>query len=93
MLRIAIVDGKVVAETAFWPEPGVEIKRKVEYLKVTPDGLEFGNMNGMRPMGMIVNEGKRSGDVLEGTSGFRGIRLQLPGGFTPPPIYFRLVKQ
>jgi predicted alpha/beta superfamily hydrolase len=93
LLRIAVVDGKVVAENAFWPEPGVEIKRNVEYLKVTAHGLEFGNMNGMRPMGMIVNEGKRNGNVLEGTSGFRGIRLPLPDGFMPPPIYFRLVKQ
>ena len=92
-LSIRVVNGQVIAELSHEPEPGVVLKRTIEYLKVTSDGLEFGNMNGMRPMGMIVNSGKRTGNVLEGTSGFRGIRLPLPDGHMPPPIYFRLEKQ
>jgi hypothetical protein len=40
----------------------------------------FGHMNGMRPMGMIVFEGRRNGDVLEGDHQFRGIVLPLPDG-------------
>jgi hypothetical protein len=92
-LRIRVVGGKVTAQSFFSPEPGVEMTQPIEYLKVTKDGLEFGHMNGMRPMGMIVSTGKRTGNVLQGTSGFRGIRLPLPGGRTPPTIYFEMTKQ
>ena len=92
-LRIRVVNGKVEVTNTTRPAPDVEMDHKVEYLKVTADGLEYGNMNGMRPMGMIVNAGKRSGNVLEGTSGFRGIVLPLPGGMMPPTIYFRLEKR
>lgn len=58
---------------------------------VVDGGLHFGSMNGMRPMAMVVSEGKLTGNVLEGRLWFRGVRL-------PPPmpngeIAFRLVKQ
>jgi predicted alpha/beta superfamily hydrolase len=92
-LRIRVVDGKVIARSLDWPEPGVELERAVEYLNVTPDRLEFGYMNGMRPMGMIINTGKRNGNTLTGLSNFRGIRMPLPDGHMPPPIHFELTKQ
>ena len=92
-LRIRAVDGAVVAETAYPIDDGEELVMPLEYLKVIPGGLEFGHMNGMRPMGMIVFEGRREGDVLEGDQGFRGIVLPLPDGHMPPTIHFRLVKQ
>lgn len=92
-LRIRVVDGKVLAESFFSPEPGVEQAQAIEYLRITQDGLEFGHMNGMRPMGMIVYSGKRTGNVLSGTMGFRGIVLPLPGGHMPPPIHFELTKR
>ena len=87
-LRIRTEGSRVIAETEGWGPPGTF--RPVDYLKVLPDGLEFGNMNGMRPMGMLVNSGKRSGDVLEGEGQFRGIVLPLPDGHMPPVTRFRL---
>lgn len=94
-LRIAVVDGKVVAEIIHGPmEPGgPEDILPADYLKVVPGGLHVGLMNGMRPRGLIVTEGRLSGDVLEGFQRFRGIRLPLPNGFMPPDIHFRLVRQ
>jgi S-formylglutathione hydrolase FrmB len=91
-LRIRVVDGRVRAET---DSPyGPEIRtRPVEYLKVLPGGLEFGNMNGMRPAGMLVYSGRRSGDILEGEHRFRGIVLPLPGGHMPRTTYFRLERR
>ena len=62
-------------------------------MKVVPGGLEFGQMNGMRPMGMIVYHGRVDGEVLEGEQRFRGIVLPLPDGHMPPDFHFRLVRQ
>lgn len=90
-LRIRVVDGRVVAEALQWIE-GSERARPVEYLKLTADGLDYGTMNGMRPLGMLIYSGRRSGNVLEGEMNFGGIVLPLPGGFNPPPSYFRLEK-
>ena len=90
-LRIRIVDGKVVAEELDWRD-GTEHASPVQYLKVVDGGLHFGKMNGMRPMGMLVNEGRRVGNVLEGVMLFRGIVLPLPNGQTPPPIHFKYEK-
>lgn len=94
-LRIAVVEGKVVAQIIHGPmEPGgPEDIIRADYLKVVPGGLEVGLMNGMRPRGLIVTEGRLSGDVLEGYQRFRGIRLPLPNGRMPPDIHFRLVRQ
>jgi pimeloyl-ACP methyl ester carboxylesterase len=91
-LRIRIVNGKVVAEQLHWFD-GVEQAEPMQYLKVVPGGLHFGQMNGMRPLGMLVSEGKLSGNVLEGQSGFRGIVLPLPTGRMPPKMNFRYERQ
>jgi uncharacterized protein len=93
-LRITVVDGRVAAEILReGREPGdAEVAVPVDYLKVVSGGLHFGQMNGMRPRGMIVNEGRRTGEVLEGEQGFRGIRLPLPDGHVPPVIHFRLIR-
>jgi predicted alpha/beta superfamily hydrolase len=91
-LRIRIANNEVIAEALDWRD-GNEHATRLEYLKVVPGGLHFGNMNGMRPMGMLVSEGTRKGDVLEGTMGFRGILLPLPGGHMPSRIHFRYEKQ
>lgn len=90
-LRIRTEGTRVIAETEGWGPAGTF--RPVDYLKVLADGLEFGNMNGMRPMGMIVNSGKLNGTVLEGETQFRGIVLPLPDGHMPPVTRFRLEKQ
>ena len=90
-LRIRVVDAKVEAELVVQLGPREEVE-PLDYLAVHPDGLEFGTMNGMRPAGLIVQSGKLNGDVLEGESGFRGIVVPLPTGFSPPPMYFRLTR-
>jgi Putative esterase len=77
-LRLRVKDGKVEGDIVNWPAPNVELVRPLQYLKVTPQGLSFGDMNGMRPRGVLLHEGTRKGDVLSGTVRFGGIR------FTPP---------
>lgn len=77
-LRLKAEGGKVTGTWVSWPEPGVELPQALQYLKVTPEGLTFGYMNGMRPRGMLLHEGKRDGDVLRGEVRFGGINFKPP---------------
>lgn len=91
-LRLVAKGDRVEGTIVSWPEKDLELPQELQYLKVTPDGLDFGLMNGMRPRGVIVHEGKRSGDVLAGESHFRGINFVWPEGMTPPKHEFTLRK-
>lgn len=84
-LRLRDSAGVVVGEWLSYPEPGVEMVQKLTYLKVVPNGLDFGFMNGMRPRGMLVHEGRLEGDVLKGVMRFGGVRLVTPPGMPGPP--------
>ena len=87
-LRIRIADGRVVGETIDHPAPGVEDVRRWTYLRVTPAGLTFGYMNGMRPRGMLLSEGVLKGDTLSGVIRFGGVAFRMPDGSPPPAIHF-----
>src|SRR6185436_14141185 len=79
-LRIKIVDGKVAGETIHHLPDGQELVQPWEYLKVTPEGLTWGMMNGMRPRGVLLFEGKLKGDTLSGIERFGGVNFKLPDG-------------
>ena len=79
-LRLRDSAGVVVGEWISYPEPGVELVQKLTYIKVVPNGLDFGFMNGMRPRGMLIHEGRFDGEVLKGTLRFGGIRFTPPAG-------------
>jgi hypothetical protein len=66
-----------------------------EYLKITSQGMTWGNLNGMRPRGVVLFEGKLEGDTLAGKSRFGGIDFSLPDGSPPPsPSFsFKLVRK
>jgi hypothetical protein len=87
-IRISIVDGRVVGETIGEPEPGVQDIQKWTYMKLTPAGLTFGYMNGMRPRGMLLHEGTLKDGTLSGVMRFGGVAFRMPDGTAPPPIYF-----
>ena len=83
-LRIRVENGKVVCELVRRNESGEESVNAVEYLKVTPEGLTYGFMNGMRPRAMVLFEGKLTGNTLAGKKRFGGIRFEEKG----PPLLF-----
>jgi len=83
-LRISVVDGRVVGETLRHTATGEEPVRRWDYMKITPAGMTWGILNGMRPRGVALFEGKLDGDTLAGTMRFGGIRLAEP----PPPLKF-----
>jgi hypothetical protein len=92
-IRLSLRDsaGALVGEWISFPEPNYRMVQKLTYLKVVPNGLDFGFMNGMRPRGMLLHEGRFDGDVLKGTMRFGGVRLVRPPGMPgPPTVRFEL---
>lgn len=90
-LRLRDSAGVLVGEWVSYPEPGVEMVQKLTYLKVVPNGLDFGFMNGMRPRGMLLHEGRFDGDALKGVMRFGGVRIVRPPGMPgPPTVWFEL---
>lgn len=94
-LRIQVVDGRVVAEVEDAPLPMPYRIRKVEYLRITPAGLTYGYMNGMRPRGVLLFEGRLEGDRLSGKMRFGGVDFRMPDGEPPqaPSFSFKLTNR
>jgi len=87
-LRVRVVDDRVIGETVRRTPAGEERVQRWEYLKITPRGMTWGFMNGMRPRGVVLFEGKLEGDTLSGTDRFGGIDFRLPDGSPPRPLHF-----
>lgn len=95
-LRLKVVDGRVVGENINLAEDGKEVfVQRWQYLKITPEGMTWGYMNGMRPRGVILYEGKLENGVLRGKFRIGGVNFQRPDGSPPPtPTFsFRRVNQ
>ena len=88
VLRIKVEDGRLIGETIYTKAPPDYRVMRWQYLKVTPNGITWGYMNGMRPRGVILFEGKLEGDTLSGTSRFGGIDFRMPDGSPPPSPSF-----
>lgn len=56
----------------------------VQHVRVTPQGLDFGYMNGMYPRGLLVHATRLEGDRLVGRIELRGVHFEPPAGHTPP---------
>ncbi|HVT37602.1 MAG TPA: alpha/beta hydrolase-fold protein [Gemmatimonadaceae bacterium] len=87
VLRIRVVDGRVVGETINHLPSGEDLVHRWDYMRITPAGMTFGVMNGMRPRGVVLFEGTLTGDTLAGASRFGGIEFTSADG-TPPALHF-----
>ena len=87
-LRIRVENGQVIGEVLNPTAPPEFRVRRVDYLRVTSSGLTWGIMNGMRPWGVMLFEGKLKGDTLAGESRFGGIDFRRPDGSAPPEQHF-----
>lgn len=87
-LRVKVMDGHLIGETIHHLPNGEELVQPWTYLKITPQGMTWGFMNGMRPRGMLLFEGKLEGNTLAGAERFGGIDFKRPDGSSPPPLYF-----
>lgn len=84
-LRIRVVDGRVVGETVFGRG---ELVTRWEYLKITPTGVTYGYLNGMRPRGVLLYEGKLEGDTFSGQMRLGGVNFKRPDGMPLDPLRF-----
>ena len=84
-LRIRVEAGRVVAELLNPTAPPDLRVRKVDYLRVTPGGLTYGILNGMRPRGVVLWEGKLEGDTLSGRQRWGGVAPPYPPGANVDP--------
>ena len=87
-LHIRIVDGHVEGETIDHPNPTTTLVQKWTYVRLTPGGLTYGYMNGMRPRGMLLFEGTLRAGTLAGDMRFGGVVVHGPNGEKMPPIHF-----
>ncbi|MFA6959003.1 MAG: alpha/beta hydrolase-fold protein [Thermoanaerobaculia bacterium] len=92
VLKLVAEGGKVTGTMTTWTDSHAEHVSVLQYLKITAAGLSFGEMNGMRPRGMILHEGTRDGQELSGSVRFGGINFDPPDGRGAPNIRFVLRK-
>jgi len=88
-LHLGVEDGKVVGTLRMGP-PANQIEVPLQYLRLTPEGLTFGMMNGRRPHGVVLYEARYAQGRLAGEVRFGGIRFVPPDGSRPPKHEFEL---
>ena len=81
-------DGRAAGTVVWMFGDGEELVQPLQYITVQDDGLTYGFMNGMRPRGMLLFEGRRRGDTLSGDMRFAGINARGPNGEALPTIHF-----
>ncbi|MGH9938153.1 MAG: alpha/beta hydrolase [Blastocatellia bacterium] len=92
-LRVRVEDGRVIGEILNPMAPAEFRVRRVQYLRITPAGLTYGFMNGMRPRGVLLFEGTLEGDTLSGKMRFGGINFESPAGGPPSQFSFKRVRK
>lgn len=91
-LKFQVVEGKVTGQMIYHLD-GQDLTMEITYLKVKPDGLDFGVMNGMFPKGLLVHAGKFAEGKLTGKVEMQGIYFKRPAGLpAPPTILFSFKK-
>ena len=88
ILRIRVENGRVVGETVHPDAPPEYRVQRWAYMRITPGGLTWGYMNGMRPRGVILHEGTMKNGALTGQSRFGGINFTRPDGKPGALQYF-----
>jgi hypothetical protein len=92
-LRIRVEAGRVVGELLNPAAPPEHRVRRVDYLRVTPGGLTYGILNGMRPRGVVLWEGTLHGDTLSGKQRWGGVAPPYPpDGHVDPGFSFTRVR-
>ena len=87
ILRIRVMDGRVIGETIRRTPEGERVQ-SLQYVRITPQGMTWGIMYGIRPRGVNLFEGALKGGTLTGAVRFGGIDFRRPDGSAPEPLHF-----
>jgi len=66
---------------------------RVGHFRVAGDSVVYGVLNGMRPRGVMLFEGRIVGDTLAGRSRWGGIRFREADGTTGDGLRFRYARR
>jgi hypothetical protein len=89
-LRVRIENSRVIAETRHaGAPPEMAGWIPVDYLRITPVGLTYGRLNGMRPRGVMLWVGTLKGDTLSGKGRWGGVVVDSPPEVDPGFLFVR----
>jgi hypothetical protein len=77
-VTFSVENGRGVAKIVNEGAPPEFRSETCRYLRVTPAGIEFGNMNGMFPPGIVARIGRLEGATLAGEAVFKGVYFRWP---------------
>jgi len=91
-ITFAIEDGHGVAKAINHDAPEEFKHETFKFLRVTKDAIEFGNLNGMFPPGIVTRVGRLQDGKLEGESVFKGVFLKELSSPEHPKFLFSVVR-
>jgi pimeloyl-ACP methyl ester carboxylesterase len=92
-ITFSIEDGHGVAKAVNHDAPEEFKHETFKFLRVTDDAIEFGNMNGMFPPGIVARVGRIQDGKLQGESVFKGIFLNELNEPDHPKHFFSLARE
>ena len=91
-LRVHMERGRAVADLVRRTGSDSVVSR-VGHFRVAGDSVVYGVLNGMRPRGVMLFEGRIVGDTLAGRSRWGGIRFREADGTTGDGLRFRYARR
>jgi pimeloyl-ACP methyl ester carboxylesterase len=92
-VTFSVEDGHGVAKAVNLDAPEEFKHETFKYLHVTKDAIEFGNMNGMFPPGIVARVGRIQDGKLQGQSVFKGIFLKELNEPDHPKHFFSFARE
>jgi len=92
-VTFSLENGHGVAKVVQHDAPEEFRNETFKYLRVTKDGIEFGNKNGMFPPGIVARVGRLHDGKLEGQAVFKGVYLKELLAPDHPKHFFSLERQ
>jgi len=92
-VTFSVENGLGVAKIVNEDAPPEYRNETCRYLRVTAEGIEFGNMNGMFPPGIVARVGRLEGDRLSGESVFKGVYFRWPEDAGPRPHHMFVLER
>jgi hypothetical protein len=92
-VTFSVENGHGVAKAVNHDAPEQFKNETFKFLRVTKDGIEFGNMNGVFPPGVVARVGRLNAGKLEGQSVFKGVFLKELQAPEHPKHFFSLTRE
>jgi hypothetical protein len=92
-VEFRLKDGRGAGTMTLHPDGGADMPLPLTYIKVVPNGIEFGFMNGIFPVAIVNHIGKLQNGKLVGMQAFAGVYFVPIMGEQMPKWSFAFVKK